>query len=72
MTFFKLEESTLLVRDLSTMLFIPLTREIVGDGTFSSTSDYFKYVIEQDWEQLVRQPNSAYGPFDAADRYQMF
>lgn len=28
--------------------------------------------MEQDWEQLLHQANSAYGPCDAADRHHMF
>ncbi|KAK0709057.1 hypothetical protein B0T26DRAFT_742651 [Lasiosphaeria miniovina] len=45
-----------------------------GDRTkgFSSTTDSFQYVVEQDWEQLVRQPNSAYGKYDATARYRSF
>lgn len=39
---------------------------------FSSTTEHFRYVVEQDWEQLVRQPNSAYGKYDAMARYRSF
>jgi hypothetical protein len=34
-----------------------------------STTEYFQHVVNQDWEQLVRQPNSTYGPYDAKDKY---
>jgi len=49
-----------------------LTGEILGDRTFSSTSEYSQHVFEQDWEQLVHQSNSTYGRFDAEDKYRFF
>ncbi|KAL4742306.1 hypothetical protein BDV11DRAFT_202807 [Aspergillus similis] len=39
---------------------------------FATTKEYFQYVVTQDWEQLVRQPNSTVGPFDAKNKYMSF
>lgn len=39
---------------------------------FSSTVEYFQYLVEQDLEQLDRQPNSVYGRFDAMAKYRSF
>ncbi|KAJ9256316.1 hypothetical protein DTO195F2_5892 [Paecilomyces variotii] len=39
---------------------------------FATATEYFQYVIEQDWEQLVRQPNSAAGLYDARNKYLAF
>jgi hypothetical protein len=51
-----------------------LTRNSLGDRSkgFLSTTEYFKYVVEHDWEQLVRQPNSTYGQYDAMAKYRSF
>lgn len=51
-----------------------LMESYLGDRNegFSSTTEYFQYVFEQDWEQLIRQSNSAYGPYDAMAKYQLF
>ncbi|KAL5362777.1 hypothetical protein BJX96DRAFT_166930 [Aspergillus floccosus] len=45
-----------------------------GDRTqgFATTTEYFQYVAGQDWEQLVRQPNSVVGPYDAQNKYVAF
>ncbi|PVH84276.1 hypothetical protein DL98DRAFT_612373 [Cadophora sp. DSE1049] len=45
-----------------------------GDRTrgFSTTTEYFEYVIRQDCEQLVRQLNSVAGPYDAEKKYTSF
>ncbi|KAF2022106.1 hypothetical protein BU24DRAFT_430534 [Aaosphaeria arxii CBS 175.79] len=40
--------------------------------SFSSTTEYFKYVAEQDWKQLVQQPSSTYGQYDAMAKYRTF
>ncbi|RHZ67865.1 hypothetical protein CDV55_105981 [Aspergillus turcosus] len=42
-----------------------------GKG-FATTTEYFQYVVGQDWEQLVHQPNSAVGPYDAKNKYVAF
>ncbi|RLL97665.1 hypothetical protein CFD26_105433 [Aspergillus turcosus] len=39
---------------------------------FATTTEYFQYVVGQDWEQLVHQPNSAVGPYDAKNKYVAF
>ncbi|KAK0621402.1 hypothetical protein B0T17DRAFT_591296 [Bombardia bombarda] len=39
---------------------------------FSTTTDYFQYVVGQDCEQLIRQPNSVAGPCDAERKYTSF
>ncbi|OJJ72632.1 hypothetical protein ASPBRDRAFT_54448 [Aspergillus brasiliensis CBS 101740] len=45
-----------------------------GDRTkgFATTTEYFQYVANQDWEQLVHQPNSTCGPYDAQNKYVAF
>ncbi|KAG4440783.1 hypothetical protein IFR05_003711 [Cadophora sp. M221] len=45
-----------------------------GDRTrgFSTTTEYFEYIIRQDCEQLVRQLNSVAGPYDAENKYPSF
>ncbi|BDD59160.1 hypothetical protein MPDQ_005490 [Monascus purpureus] len=45
-----------------------------GDRTqgFATTTEYFQYVVGQDWEQLVRQPNSIVGEYDAKNKYVAF
>lgn len=42
-----------------------------GDWTHSlqSTRQYFEYVNQQDWQQLLLQPNSIAGPLSARSRY---
>ncbi|WPH01398.1 Hypothetical protein R9X50_00424300 [Acrodontium crateriforme] len=39
---------------------------------FPSTTEYCQYVVGQDWEQLVHQPNSVVGPYDAKNKYVAF
>ncbi|GLB05432.1 hypothetical protein AtubIFM57258_000717 [Aspergillus tubingensis] len=39
---------------------------------FATTTEYFQYVISQDWEQLVYQPNSVCGQYDAQNKYVAF
>jgi len=39
---------------------------------FATTTEYFQYVIGQDWEQLVHQPNTVCGPNDAKSKYVAF
>ncbi|PCG88147.1 hypothetical protein PENOC_112270 [Penicillium occitanis (nom. inval.)] len=45
-----------------------------GDRTqgFVSTTDFFGYIVSQDWEQLLKQPNSVGGEFDGKDKMQAF
>ncbi|KAH8706883.1 hypothetical protein GQ44DRAFT_743463 [Phaeosphaeriaceae sp. PMI808] len=45
-----------------------------GDRTrgFSTTTEYFEYIIGQDCEQLARQLNSVAGPYDAEKKYTSF
>ncbi|GAD91975.1 conserved hypothetical protein [Paecilomyces variotii No. 5] len=45
-----------------------------GDRTkgFETATDYFQYVTSQDWEQLVHQPNSIDGPYNAKNKYVAF
>ncbi|KAJ5358220.1 Aminoglycoside phosphotransferase [Penicillium brevicompactum] len=42
-----------------------------GDRTqcSSTTLEYFQYVIQQDWKQLLYQPSSIAGPLDALSKY---
>lgn len=42
------------------------------DRDFSSTTEYFQHVVERDWEQLIRQPNSVCGKDDAMAKYRTF
>jgi hypothetical protein len=35
-------------------------------------TEYFQYVAEQDWEQLIHQPNSTVGEYDAKNKYLAF
>ncbi|TPX14899.1 uncharacterized protein E0L32_005008 [Thyridium curvatum] len=37
---------------------------------FSTTSEYFRYVLEQYWEQFWSQPNSIGGEFNARTKYE--
>ncbi|KAB8260079.1 phosphotransferase enzyme family protein [Aspergillus pseudonomiae] len=39
---------------------------------FTTTTDYFQYILDQDWEQLVHQPNSTFGKYDAKGKYVAF
>ncbi|PWY95732.1 hypothetical protein BO94DRAFT_562367 [Aspergillus sclerotioniger CBS 115572] len=45
-----------------------------GDRTqgFATTTEYFQYVVGQDLEQLVHQPNSIVGEYDAKNKYLAF
>ncbi|OAA60340.1 Protein kinase-like domain protein [Niveomyces insectorum RCEF 264] len=36
---------------------------------FATTTEYFEYLLGQDFQQLNHQPNSVYGPNDAKSRY---
>ncbi|KAJ5788919.1 Aminoglycoside phosphotransferase [Penicillium psychrosexuale] len=42
-----------------------------GDRTqgFSTTTEYFQYIIGQDWQQLRHQPNSAIAELDVYSKY---
>ncbi|RDW67225.1 phosphotransferase family protein [Aspergillus mulundensis] len=48
--------------------------DIFGDRAkgFATTTEYFQYVAKQDWEQLVHQPNSTVGSYDAQNKYMAF
>ncbi|KAF9894734.1 hypothetical protein FE257_006624 [Aspergillus nanangensis] len=35
---------------------------------FTTTTEYFQYIIDQDWKQLVHQPNSTDGEYDAKNK----
>ncbi|KAJ6110345.1 hypothetical protein N7486_002580 [Penicillium sp. IBT 16267x] len=39
---------------------------------FATTTEYFQCVVGQDWEQLVHQPNSTVGLYDAQNKYVAF
>ncbi|PYI11363.1 phosphotransferase enzyme family protein [Aspergillus sclerotiicarbonarius CBS 121057] len=39
---------------------------------FATTTEYFEYVAGQDWEQIVQQPNSTFGLYDAKNKYVAF
>ncbi|KAJ5865667.1 hypothetical protein N7534_000220 [Penicillium rubens] len=39
---------------------------------FATTTEYFRYVVGQDWKQLVHQPNSTVGFYDAQNKYIAF
>ncbi|KAL4876459.1 hypothetical protein BJY04DRAFT_231631 [Aspergillus karnatakaensis] len=39
---------------------------------FTTTTEYFQYVVKQDWEQLIHQPNSTTGPYHAQNKYTAF
>ncbi|KAJ5573819.1 uncharacterized protein N7459_008246 [Penicillium hispanicum] len=39
---------------------------------FATTTEYFLYVVGQDWEQLVHQPNSTIGSYDSQSKYVAF
>lgn len=36
---------------------------------FETTTEYFRYLAEQDWQQLLHQPNSAISEEDAREKY---
>ncbi|QKX61138.1 uncharacterized protein TRUGW13939_08285 [Talaromyces rugulosus] len=42
------------------------------DQGFTTTTEYFQYVIGQDWKQLLDQSNSAFGVYDAQNKYLAF
>lgn len=74
MTFFRLEESIPLVRLFNIIFTRLLTIQPLADRNmgFLSTTEYFQYLVEQDKEQLARQPNSTYGRYDAMAKYRSF
>ncbi|KAI4145280.1 MAG: hypothetical protein LQ340_006342, partial [Diploschistes diacapsis] len=37
---------------------------------FLTTTEYFQYVVEQDWEQFLGQPNSIGGESNARTKYE--
>ncbi|OAT03176.1 uncharacterized protein BDCG_17964 [Blastomyces dermatitidis ER-3] len=39
---------------------------------YTTTTEYFQYVVGQDWAQLVQQPNSTVGLYDAKNKYMAF
>ncbi|PCH06956.1 Aminoglycoside phosphotransferase [Penicillium occitanis (nom. inval.)] len=39
---------------------------------FATVTEYFQHVVGQDWEQLVYQPNSIFGSYDAQNKYVAF
>ncbi|KAK1765045.1 phosphotransferase enzyme family protein [Phialemonium atrogriseum] len=39
---------------------------------FSTTKEYFEYVVVQDCKQLIQQPNSVAAPYDAENKYTSF
>ncbi|KAH9224842.1 phosphotransferase enzyme family protein [Leptodontidium sp. 2 PMI_412] len=39
---------------------------------FTTTTEYFQYVVGQDWEQLIHQPNSTMGLYNAKNKYTAF
>lgn len=51
-----------------------LTSIRLGDRAqgFATTTEYFQYVVAQDWEQLIHQLNSTVGPNDAKNKYIAF
>ena len=78
MTPTRLEVSILLVRAFVPWFFFFLyshqSSSPLGDRTqvFSTTKEYFEYVVGQDCKQLIQQPNSAAGPYDAENKYTSF
>ncbi|OKL55256.1 hypothetical protein UA08_09477 [Talaromyces atroroseus] len=42
------------------------------DKGFATTTEYFQYITGQDWEQLIHQPNSTFGLYDAKNKYMAF
>lgn len=46
----------------------------IGDRAegFATATEYFQYVFDQDWQQLVHQPNSVAGFYDAQSKYVTF
>lgn len=51
-----------------------LIKRSLGDRRqgFATTTEYFQHVVGQDWEQLVHQPNSIAGPYNAKSKYVAF
>ena len=51
--------------------FLYLLIIIKGDRSqrFSTVTEYFQYIIDQDWNQLREQPNSIAGELDAISKY---
>ncbi|KAK2741550.1 hypothetical protein FQN55_008305 [Onygenales sp. PD_40] len=45
-----------------------------GDRTqgFATTTEYFQYLAGQDWDQLIHQPNSTVGFYDAQNKFAAF
>ncbi|KAI7972763.1 hypothetical protein EIK77_000081 [Talaromyces pinophilus] len=39
---------------------------------FVSTTEFFRFIVGQDWEQLLKQPNSVCGEFDGKQKMQAF
>lgn len=39
---------------------------------FATTTEYFQYILKQDWQQLLQQPNSVFGYYDAQNKYAAF
>ncbi|KAE8380923.1 hypothetical protein BDV26DRAFT_279219 [Aspergillus bertholletiae] len=58
----------------SSTLLRPLTFKAHCDRTqgFTTTTEYFQYIVNQDWEQLIHQPNSIEGEYDAKAKYIVF
>lgn len=50
----------------------PLTSYHLGDRNkgFLTTTEYFQHLVEQDWEQLLSQPNSVGGQSNARTKYE--
>ena len=46
-----------------------LTKVGIWDKGLTSTSEYFEYVLSQDWTQLQLQPNSIASPANGKERY---
>jgi hypothetical protein len=51
-----------------------LSKYYSGDRAkgFATTTEYFRYVVGQDWKQLVHQSNSTVGFYDAQNKYIAF
>ncbi|KAI9695767.1 MAG: hypothetical protein M1820_008439 [Bogoriella megaspora] len=52
----------------------PLSNFYIGDRyqSFATATEYFEYVAGQDLEQLIHQPNSVDGPYDAKSKLKAF
>ena len=46
----------------------------LGDRSkgFATTTEYFQYLMEQDWNQLLSQPNSVSGKYTGRAKYASF